>query len=290
MFPVISPSVPENSAPSGEAALELTSTCAQSPNTDQRPLRQSAYSMSPLASMLSTRPEKSAAARPPGSVPPIVPLNPAFHRYGARRNSAGAPTESAALHAPEASAITASEYRSMLLMRGLRHVRQPVRDAFVAVDAGFFLGAEVGGVHVGGARALAREVHVVVAVAVSALEGIVRLHARPLVLSELEALVEELLARADRAEELSPHLFRGLHLARDLVRPVVRHVAVGADGAHAAAVGVMDSALELGEDVLARLVAALAERLGVRELHRGVEAAPEHDACDERADHQEAQA
>ena len=48
--------------------------------------------------------------------------------------------------------------------------------------------------------------------------------------------------------------------------------------------------LQLGEDVVAHLVAAGAERLGVGHLHRGVEAAPEHDAADEAAERQEAQA
>ena len=61
-------------------------------------------------------------------------------------------------------------------------------------------------------------------------------------------------------------------------------------GAHAGAVGVVDRALELGEHVVAHLVAAGAERLGVGDLHRRVERAPEHDAADEAAERQEAQA
>src|SRR5262245_24808710 len=170
------------------------------------------------------------------------------------------------------------------------HGRKVVRDALVAVDAGLLPGAQVSRVHVRGARALAREVHVVVTVAVAALERVVRFHARPFVLRELQTLVEKLLARVDRTEDLSPDLLRGLHLARDLVRPVVGHVTVGTDRAHAAAVGVVYRPLELGIDVFAHLVASLAEGLGVGELHCGVEAAPEHDAGDERADDEETQA
>src|SRR5678815_5684514 len=91
-----------------------------------------------------------------------------------------------------------------------------------------------------GARALPREVHVVETVAVAAFERIVGIEPRPFVLRELEALVLELLARADRAEDLAPHFLRRLHLACDLVGPVVRNVAVGALGAHAAAIGEVD--------------------------------------------------
>ena len=45
--------------------------------------------------------------------------------------------------------------------------------------------------HVGRARALSREVHVVVVVAVAALERIVRFQPRPFVLRELQALVQK---------------------------------------------------------------------------------------------------
>jgi hypothetical protein len=47
----------------------------------------------------------------------------------------------------------------------------------------------------------------------------------------------------------------------------------------------VDRALQLDEHVVAHLVAAGAEGLGVGELHRRVERAPEHDAGDEAADH-----
>jgi hypothetical protein len=107
---------------------------------------------------------------------------------------------------------------------------------------------------------------------------------------ELEPVVDELLARVDRAEHLAPDFLRRLHLARDLVRPFVRDVAVGALRAHARPVRVVDRAAELDEHVVAHLVAAGAERLGVGELERGVERAPEHYAGDEPADDEEAEA
>src|SRR5690606_37780222 len=89
---------------------------------------------------------------------------------------------------------------------------------------------------------------------------------------------------------LAPDLLRGLHLARHLVGPVVRNVAVRAGRAHARAVAVVDRGLQLLEDVGLHLVATGAEGLGVGGLQRGVEPAPEHDARDEAAQGQEAQA
>src|SRR5262249_51593112 len=159
-----------------------------------------------------------------------------------------------------------------------------MRDALVAVDAGLFPAQQVRRVLVLRAHALPREVHVLVVVTVATLERIVRLEARPLVLRELEALVDELLPRVDRPEDLAPYFLRRLHLARDLGGPVVRNVAVRALGPHARAVGEVNRALELRVDVVAHLVAAGAEDLGIRELERRVERAPEDDAGDERAD------
>src|SRR5262245_38330741 len=64
------------------------------------------------------------------------------------------------------------------------HVRQPVRDALVTIDARMFPADERGRVHVDGARALACPVHEPVVVAVAALERIVGLESRPFVLRE----------------------------------------------------------------------------------------------------------
>src|SRR5688500_20375912 len=101
-----------------------------------------------------------------------------------------------------------------------------MRDTLVAVDAGLAAlgdpGGERGGVRVGGALALAREVHADELVAVAALARVVGLHALPLPAGELQALGDELLARVDGAEDPAPHFLRGLHLARDLVRQLGR--------------------------------------------------------------------
>ena len=165
-----------------------------------------------------------------------------------------------------------------------------VGDALVAVDAGALAGEEEALVGLDGALALAGDVHRLGRVAVAALERVVGLEPRPFVLRELEPVVEELLARVDRAEDLAPDLLGGLHLAGDLVGPVVRHVAVGTGRAHPRAVGVVDRRLHLLEDVVAHLVAAGAEGLGVGQLERGVEAAPEDDAHHEAAEGQEPEA
>src|SRR6185436_15753318 len=171
-----------------------------------------------------------------------------------------------------------------------RDVGQPVGDALVAVDAGLFPARQVGRMHGLCAHALPREVHGLVVVAVAALERVVGLEARPFVARELQPLALELLGRVDGAEDLAPDFLRGLDLARHLHRPFVRHVAVGALRAYARAVGEVDGVLELRERVVAHLVAAGAEGLGIGEFHGGVEAAPEDDAADEPAHREEAQA
>src|SRR3546814_5434449 len=69
--------------------------------------------------------------------------------------------------------------------------------------------------------------------AVAAFQAVVGLEPRPFVLRQREPVVQELPAGVDGAEDVPPHLLGCLHLAGDLVGPVVRHVAVRAGGAHA---------------------------------------------------------
>src|SRR5690348_12764171 len=70
----------------------------------------------------------------------------------------------------------------------------------------------------------------------------------------------------------------------------MRHVAIRAGSTHARAVGIVNRRLELGKHVVAHLVAAGAERLGVGQLEGGVERAPENNARQEAAEHQHAEA
>src|SRR3546814_17103884 len=100
---------------------------------------------------------------------------------------------------------------------------------------------------------------------------------------------EEFLARVDGAEDGAPDLLGGLHLARDLVGPIVRHVAVRAGRAHARAVGEVHRAGQLLIDVVAHLVATDAEAFGVGEPQRGVESAPENHAAAKSAEGEEYQ-
>src|SRR6185436_11532664 len=108
-----------------------------------------------------------------------------------------------------------------------------VRDALVAIDAGFFAREQEALVSFHGTRTLTRNVHRLGAVAVAAFERVVCLHPRPLMDRKLKTLIDKLLACIDRAEKLSsPFLWR-LHLAGDLGRPGVRDMAIGAMRAHA---------------------------------------------------------
>jgi len=162
-----------------------------------------------------------------------------------------------------------------------------VGDALVAVDAGVLV-AQGHLVLLPRPLLLHLGVHAVEAVAVAALARVRPLHALPLVFRQMQALRLELLRRVDGAHHLAVEFVGGLDLPRDLVHPVLRHVAVGADGAHAGAVRIVDGLLVLLIDRVAHLVAGDAELQRVGRLHGGVEAAPEDDAGDE-TDYQQGQ-
>src|SRR5215831_9097827 len=108
-----------------------------------------------------------------------------------------------------------------------------VGDALVAIDAGLLTRKQEPLVRLDRARALPRGIHRLRAVAVATFERVIGFHARPFVLGKLETMVEEFFAGIDGAENLAPDFLRRLHLARDLVGPVVGNVTVGTAGAHA---------------------------------------------------------
>src|SRR3954470_22331133 len=126
--------------------------------------------------------------------------------------------------------------------------------------------------------------------AVAALKRIIGLQPRPFVLGEFEPMVLKFLPRVDRAEDLAPDFLRGLHLAGDLVGPVVRNMAVGTAGADARTVREVRGVLQLLEHVVAHFVARGAELFGVGDFERGVESAPEQYAADEAAQREETEA
>ncbi|MNE30927.1 hypothetical protein D3C80_1244690 [compost metagenome] len=126
--------------------------------------------------------------------------------------------------------------------------------------------------------------------AVAAFQAVIGLQARPFVLGKLQPLVEELLARIDGAENLAPDLLGGLHLAGDLVRPFMRHMAIRTGGAHAGTVGEMHRPGQFLINIRAHLMTGNAEGFLVGHLKRGVEGAPEHHPADEAAKRQEGKA
>jgi hypothetical protein len=79
-------------------------------------------------------------------------------------------------------------------------------DAFVAIDAGFLPSEQQSLVLVDCAWALARNVHRLRTMAVTAFERIIGFHASPLVHRKFEAVIEKLLTRVDHAKDLPPHL------------------------------------------------------------------------------------
>src|SRR5690606_34697327 len=139
----------------------------------------------------------------------------------------------------------------------------------------------------GGALGLLREVHGDGGMAVATLKAVVSLKPGPFVLREFESLVEELAAGVYGAEDLAPHLLRGLHLAGNLVGPFMRHMAVRAGSPHTRAVREVDGSRQLLIHVGLHLMARDAELLRVRHFEGGVERAPEDDAAKEASKRQE---
>ena len=162
-----------------------------------------------------------------------------------------------------------------------------VRDTLVAVDTGLlFLDADL--VHFRATQFLLFGIHAIKAVAIAAFARIVGLHARPLILRQLQPVRLELLRGVDDAGDLAPDFLARLDLADHLVRPVLGHMAIGTDGAHAGAVAVVDGLLVFLIHVVAHLVTADAELQGIGRFHGGVETAPEEHAG-EKTDHQQGQ-
>ncbi len=123
---------------------------------------------------------------------------------------------------------------------------------------------------------------------IPALQRVIGPKSCPFALRQLRSLSQKLFSRVDGAEDLAPNLLGGLHLAGNLVRPVMRDVTVWTGRPNAGAIGIVDGKLDLLEDVVPHLVAADTECLRVGQLKRCIEAAPEDDPRDEAAKRQKA--
>src|SRR5207342_3622716 len=90
----------------------------------------------------------------------------------------------------------------------------------------------------------------------------------------------EFFRRIDGAQDFVKQFVRRLDLPADLVKPLVWNMTIGTFGSDARPVLEMNSLLQLLVYVIPHFVARNAELLGIRHLHRPVEAAPEQDAAD----------
>ena len=79
-----------------------------------------------------------------------------------------------------------------------------MRDAFVAIDTGLLTSEQKTLVRLDSPWTLPGGVHRLRAVAVTTLQGVIRLHASPFMNRQLQPVVQKLFARVDGAEELSP--------------------------------------------------------------------------------------
>src|SRR3990172_11908495 len=140
-------------------------------------------------------------------------------------------------------------------------VRLVMCDGEMAVDAGLAFGLALG-VPVLGLLRLQFGAHGGVLVAIPAFQRVGFLHALPYPLGKLVAVRLELLLGVDHTGEVAPQLEGRPHFAKKHRARLARHVTVGTDGAHSAAILVVDGVLILRIDVLAHLVAADTELFG----------------------------
>lgn len=68
---------------------------------------------------------------------------------------------------------------------------------------------------------LPAQIHVFEAMAVTTLQRVVGFETRALMIGQFQAFGVEFFARVDGAEKCTPNFFGGLHLARDLVCPLM---------------------------------------------------------------------
>ena len=152
-------------------------------------------------------------------------------------------------------------------------------DALVTVDAGL-AGGEGVQVLLAGPGSLELRVHGFEIVTVAALAGVGLLHHLPHPFGHGQPMLVELLGGVHGTQYLMVDLVAGLDLTHHLVHPGVGDMAVGAGGADAGAVGVVDGGYVLLIDVLFHLVTAYTKFQVVGRLHGGVEATPENYAGD----------
>src|SRR4249920_3559229 len=96
----------------------------------------------------------------------------------------------------------------------------------------------------------------------------------------------EFFRRVDGAQNFMKKLVRRLDLPPHLVEPFMRNVTVGTFGPDARPVLEMNSLLQLLVYVIPHFVAGNAELLGIRHLHRPVEATPKDYSADPARDEQ----
>lgn len=157
-----------------------------------------------------------------------------------------------------------------------------MRDALVTSDAGFALCPLL---HLlGRLRALLVKIHRVEGMAVATFPRLIGGHRRPHATGQLAPARLELLGRPDRSDGLVVELVGRPHLADELRPPLLRDMAVRADGAHAGGVLVAHRRLVFDEDGIPHLMARHAELEAVRVLENGVEAAPQDDSDDDAAE------
>ena len=125
---------------------------------------------------------------------------------------------------------------------------------------------------------------------VSTFKRVILFHPVPFIFRKFTAMGLEFLPCVDRAEELAPDFLGGLHLAGDLVRPVMGDVTVRTGCPDAGTVGIMDGRFQFRIDIFTHFVTPDTELFRVGDFQGGVETTPENDAGNETANGQKAEA
>lgn len=168
-----------------------------------------------------------------------------------------------------------------LMFRCQQLLGEFVGDADMAVHAGPPLFCRLQ-VNLSGPDVLFGFIHVIETVAITALPRIRTPHRFPYRPGQVRPPLQKFLPGVDGAPEMLEQFIGRGDLADNLVAPVLRHVAIGADRAHPGPVGVMNSVLVFPVNVVPDFMARDTEGLGVGYFQGPVETSPQQDTRNER--------
>lgn len=141
-----------------------------------------------------------------------------------------------------------------------------MRDSLVAIDAGLALLLGFGMIFLG-PRFLLIAVHRFEAMAIPAFPGAAFFHSGPFMACHLHAFGFKFFLGIYDTCYFPVKLGGGLNLADNLMRPILGHMTVTANGSYTRTIGKMRGLLVFGEDIVTHLVATDTKLQGVCSVH-----------------------